>query len=250
MPNPKTGTVITDFTFDKYKGFHYPESAENTVIALGQTTPEGKERWYIMQADANDNYVQVGPVCSHIACTEDGTGRKMLYRTEDSHKVGMLNEKGEEILPPAYDGLQYLKFTSDDASCYQSRMIDAKGRNRFGVVDEYGRSLVPSIYDKIETPNNGKYGIRVEQDGKKGWYTHDGVELFPAGFDTLELDHFWGEGKNRAYFRGEVTGPDGQLYSVFYDTAGRQLTPFQKGRVQSLNLPASEIRQLEEFRIY
>ena len=249
MIDPNTGEVRTDFTFDKYKGFHYPESAENTVIALGQTTPEGKEIWYIMQSDADGNYVQTGPVCSAISCTEDGTGRKMIYRTEDGRKVGMLNEKGEEVLPPAFDGLQYLKFTADDASCYQSRMIDEKGNNRFGVVDEYGRSLIPCVYDKIETPNDGKYGIKVEQNGKKGWYDIGGNEILPAGFDSLDMEHFWDGQRHRAYFRGTTTGSDGKQYTALFDTAGNLLTDFTTGWISS-DAIKDKAAQLEEYRIY
>ena len=246
--DPATNKVTTDFTFDEYKGFYYPESALNTFIALGKTSPEGRKSWYVMMADADGNYVQTGPELSTITCFEDGTGNKALYRTAESKKVGMLNEKGEELLPPVYDGLQYLKFTADDASCYQARMIDEKGQNRYGVIDEYGRSIVPCIYDKIEPMQDGKYGIRVQQGGKMGWYGTDGQEIMPTGFDDLQLDHFWDGSKHRAYFRGVYIDENGQQFSALYDTAGRRLTDFAPG-IQSDAAIRSLSDQLEEYRI-
>ncbi|MBR4735245.1 MAG: hypothetical protein IK052_04055, partial [Bacteroidales bacterium] len=32
--DPETGKTVTDFAFDKFKGFHYPDNALNTFIAL------------------------------------------------------------------------------------------------------------------------------------------------------------------------------------------------------------------------
>ena len=247
--DPETGKTVMDFAFDKFKGFHYPESALNTFIALGNTSPEGKESWHIYMADADGHYIQTGPELSAISCIEDGTGNKALYRTAESQKVGMLNEKGEELLPPVYDGLQYLKFTADDASCYQARMTDRTGTNRYGVIDEYGRSLVPCIYDKVEPIQNGKYGIMVYQGGKMGLYGTDGQEIMPAGFDDLQMDHFYDGSKQRAYLRGSYIDEHGERYTALYDTAGRQLTDFTPGW-QTDTAIRDRAAELEEYRIY
>ena len=247
--DPETGKTVTDFAFDKFKGFHYPDNALNTFIALGNTSPEGKESWHLFMADANGNYVQTGPELSAISCFEDGTGNKALYRTADSKKVGMLNEKGEELLPPVFDGLQYLNFSADDASCYQSRMIDQTGTSRYGVIDEYGRSLVPCIYDKVEPIQNGKYGIMVYQGGKMGLYGTDGQEIMPAGFDDLQMDHFWDGNKHRAYLRGSYIDEHGERYTALFDTAGRQLTDYTPNW-QTDEAIRDRAAELEEYRIY
>ena len=247
--DPATGKPTTDFTFDKYKGFHYPESALNTIIGLGKTSPEGNVTWYLMEADANGNYVQVGPEMSGFECIEDGSGYKAIYRTKDSKKVGILDDLGREVLPPVFDGLQYLEFTADDASCYQSRMIDAKGNSKYGIVDENGRILVPSIYDKVSAPEHGKYGIEVVQGNKMGWYGTNGKEIFPAAFDTLQMEHFWDGNKHRAYFRGSFTDENGTAWYALYDTQGNRLTELMNSQ------PAQEsihdlAANLEEYRIY
>lgn len=247
--DPETGKTVTDFAFDKFKGFHYPDNALNTFIALGNTSPEGKESWHLFMADANGNYVQTGPELSAISCFEDGTGNKALYRTADSKKVGMLNEKGEELLPPVYDGLQYLSFSADDASCYQARMIDQTGTSRYGVIDEYGQTIVPCTYDKVEPIQNGKYGIMVYQGGKMGLYGTDGQEIMPAGFDDLHMDHFWDGSKHRAYLRGSYIDEHGEKYSALYDTSGRRLTDYTPGNLSD-ELIRDRASELEEYRIY
>lgn len=247
--DPATGKPVMDFTFDKYKAFHYPESALNTMIAVGKTSPEGKESWYVMQADADGNYIQSGPEMSSVSCIEDGTGYKALYRTAESKKVGMLDEHGREVLPPVFDGLKYLEFTADDASCYQARLTGSDGQNHFGVVDEKGRSVVPCVYDRIDVPDHGKYGIQVYQGGKTGWYGTDGKEILPAGFDSLAMDHFWDGDKHRAFFRGSFIDDNGTAWFALYDTQGRQLTDFS-ARQPTDDAIRHLASQLEEYRIY
>ncbi|MBQ9410002.1 MAG: WG repeat-containing protein, partial [Bacteroidales bacterium] len=207
------------------------------------------ETRYLMMADSNGNYVQSGPELSAITCFEDGTGNKALYRTAESKKVGMLNEKGEELLPPVFDGLNYLSFSADDASCYEARMIDGTGTNRYGVIDEYGKNIVPCIYDKVEPVQNGKYGIRVQQNGKMGWYGTDGQEIMPTGFDDLYMDHFWDGSKHRAYLRGSYIDDHGERYTALFDTAGRRLTDYVTGYVSD-DVIHDRAAELEEYRIY
>ena len=247
--DPTTGKPTTNFTFDKYRGFHYPESALNTIIGLGNTSPEGNVTWRLFEADANGNYVQVGPEMSGFSCIEDGTGYKAVYRVKDSQKVGMMDELGKEVLPPVFDGLKYLEFTADDASCYQSRMVDAKGNSKYGIVDENGRILVPSIYDKVSAPEHGKYGIEVVQGSKIGWYGTDGQEIFPAAYDTLQMEHFWDGNKHRAYFHGSFIDENGTAWHALYDTQGNRLTELTNSRPSEDSI-RDLAPQLEEYRIY
>lgn len=247
--DPLTNKPVIGFDFDKFQGFHYPESAENTFIALGRTSPEGKVSWQVMMADADGIYVPSGPELQSIRCYEDGTGRKALYRTAESKKVGMIDEKGQTLLPPVFDGLKYLGFTSDDASCYQSRMIDENGRNHYGIIDENGRSIVPCNFDKVEPCEKGKYGVRVQQNGKMGWYGTDGSEILPTGFDDLEMGHFWDGSTHRAYLRGVYIDDNGERYSALFDTSGRQLTAYAPG-LQDDSAIRDRASQLEQYRIY
>lgn len=242
--DPDTGQEIQNFSYDKYQAFHYPDNARNTVVALGKTSPDGKEEWHLMKADENGVYTE-GLVCSNAPYFyEDGTGRKILYRRDDTQKVGMLDEFGREILPPVFDGLKNLEFSVDNAAYYQARKGSA-----VGVIDETGRLVVPCVYDNVDAKSWGKYGIRVEKNGKKGTYDIDGNQVFPPIFDSLDLEYFYDGNKSRGYVRGWVTDGDGKRFCALYDTHGNRLTDFSDSW-----LSASDIRdkadQLEEYRIY
>ena len=128
-------------------------------------------------------------------------------------------------------------------------MIDQAGTSRYGVIDEFGKNIVPCIYDKVEPWNDGKYGIRVQQGGKMGWYGTDGQEIMPTGFDDLQLDHFYDGSKHRAYFRGVYIDENGQQFSVLFDIAGRRLTDYAPG-LQGESAIRDRAAELEEYRIY
>ena len=142
-----------------------------------------------------------------------------------------------------------MEFTADDASCYQSRMIDAQGNSKYGIVDENGRILVPSIFDKVSAPDHGKYGIEVVQGNKLGWYGTDGKEIFPAAFDTLQMEHFWDGNKHRAYFRGSFTDENGTAWYALYDTQGNRLTELMNSQPSQESIH-DLAANLEEYRIY
>lgn len=242
--DPNTGEEIIDFSYDKFQAFYYPDNARNTVVALGKTSPEGREEWHLMKADENGVYTE-GLVCSTAPYFfKDDTGRKILYRRDDTGKVGLLDESGRDILPPVFDGLKNLEFSVDNVAYYQARNGSA-----LGVIDEKGRLVVPCVYDHVDAKTWGKYGITVEKDGKKGSYDIDGNQVFPAIFDSLDLEYFYDGNKTRGYVRGWVTDGDGKRFCALYDTHGNQLTDFSDSY-----LDASDIRdrsnELEEYRIY
>jgi hypothetical protein len=128
-------------------------------------------------------------------------------------------------------------------------MVDAKGNSKYGIVDENGRILVPSIYDKVSAPEHGKYGIEVVQGSKIGWYGTDGQEIFPAAYDTLQMEHFWDGNKHRAYFHGSFIDENGTAWHALYDTQGNRLTELTNSRPSEDSI-RDLAPQLEEYRIY
>ena len=247
--NPDTGEPLVSGDYDHYKAFFYPDNARNTVVALGRKDANGKDEWHLMKADENGDYVDA-LVCSAAEFYEDGTGRKIAYRRADTQKVGLADEKGGEILPPVFDGLKYLDYAVDGASYYQARMVQADGKSALGVIDDSGRMVVPCTYDNVDAKAWGKYGIKVEKDGKEGMYDINGNQLFPASFDKMELDHFWDGNRHRAFFRGIVTQPDGTRRSALFDTRGNQLTDFGEESAVDYFQIKDLADKLEEYRIY
>ena len=192
-----------------------------------------------------------GPGAVHRVVAPLGQALQGLlrHREAQAHALHPAPELGKEVLPPVFDGLKYLEFTADDASCYQSRMVDAKGNSKYGIVDENGRILVPSIYDKVSAPEHGKYGIEVVQGSKIGWYGTDGQEIFPAAYDTLQMEHFWDGNKHRAYFHGSFIDENGTAWHALYDTQGNRLTELTNSRPSEDSIRDLAPR-LEEYRIY
>ena len=246
--DPDTGKPTTEYAFDQFKAFHYPDNAKNTILALAKTTPQGQRTWYMMKADGNGNYNQF-MTCLDTDFYEDATGRKVIYREADNRKVGIMDEFGNEILPPIFDGLQNLEFAVNDASYYQARIVKEDGQSVRGVIDDQGRVVVPCRYDAVDAKSWGKYGIRVEKEGKVGVFDVEGNQLLPDAFDSLELDHFWKDDHHWAFFRGWVTDGDGKRYCALFNTEGEQLTDFSDSYQFSDELEEMTDR-LEEYRIY
>lgn len=244
--DPNTGAPITDNDYDHFKAFYYPDVAKNTLVALRKT---GTDEWHLMKADENGTYTE-GMVCSAAEFFEDGTGRKITYRRSDTDKVGLLNEQGGEILPPVFDGLSYLNYTVDGASYYQARMVQPDGQSVRGVIDETGRVVVPCLYDKVDARSWGKYGIKVERDGKVGMFDINGNQLFPDSFESLELSQFWDDSGQKAYFRGWVKDGDGKSWCALFDTHGNRLTDFSDAFVPDYKIEESDRKNLEPYSIY
>lgn len=247
--NPDTGEPLIQGDYNHYKAFYYPDNARNTVVALGRTDSNGKDEWHLLKADENGNYVE-GMVCSAAEFFKDGTGRKIAYRRADTQKVGLADEFGREILPPVFDGLKYLEYSVDGASYYQARMLQADGKtSQCGVIDEKGRVVVPCVYEKVDAKTWGKYGIRVEKGGKVGAYDMNGYQLLPDSFDSLELDYFWKNDRQWAFYRGWVTDGDGKRYCALFNTKGERITDFKDRHWTSFDIE-DQTGRLEEYRIY
>lgn len=253
--DPATGKVLKQkFDADKVQAFGYPDPRHpgSSFIAVGSTSDEGSTLWRFLQSDDKGRYTPTGPACSKVSFYEDGSGRKVLYMEQDSGKVGMLDELGRQKLPAVFSGLAYMGFTVDDVSYYRAGLRDADGAQKVGVVTEDGDSVIPCVYDDIDTKVFGKYGIRVGMEGLQGLYSVEGEEVFPAAFQSLDLCHFYDGGKHRAYYRAWTTDDQGRRYTALYDTHGGQLTDFvpesEGGTLEEKIKPLAGA--LEEFRIY
>ena len=246
--DPVTGKMVEKMDYDKYRAFCYPDSPSNMIIGLGKTAPDGKETtWQLYKPDADGNYVPDGKEYAEVQFFEDGTGQKIMYMQKGG-KVGLLNGKGESVLPPVFDGLSNLNYTVDNVSYYQAKVRTESGAELKGIVDETGRSIIPCSFDNVDAKSFGKYGIKVESEGKQGVFGVDGYSILPPGFDKVELDHFYDGQKHRAFYRGYTTDGDGNRVSILTDTHGNPLTDFVSGAAPS-SLIEDRAGELEEFRI-
>ena len=245
--DPVTGKMVEQMEYDKYRAFCYPDSPSNMIIGLGKTASDGKETWLLYRPDAYGNYVTDGKEYADVKFFEDGTGQKIMYMEKGGH-VGLMNGKGESVLPPVFDGLANLNYTVDNVAYYQAKVRSESGYELKGVVDETGRSIIPCAFDEVDAKSFGSYGIKVESEGKQGVYDVEGYPILPPGFDKVELDHFYDGQKHRAFYRGYTTDPDGNRISILTDTHGNPLTEFVAG-IASPQLIKDQAEWLEEYRI-
>ena len=246
--DPVTGKMVEQMEYDKYRAFCYPDSPSNMIIGLGKTASDGRETtWLLYRPDADGNYVTDGKEYADVKFFEDGTGQKIMYMEKGGH-VGLMNGKGESVLPPVFDGLANLNYTVDNVAYYQAKVRSESGYELKGVVDETGRSIIPCAFDEVDAKSFGSYGIKVESEGKQGVYDVEGYPILPPGFDKVELDHFYDGQKHRAFYRGYTTDPDGNRISILTDTHGNPLTEFVAG-IASPQLIKDQAEWLEEYRI-
>ena len=245
--DPVTGKMVENMEYDKYRAFCYPDSPSNMIIGLGKTASDGKETWLLYRPDADGNYVTDGKEYADVRFFEDGTGQKIMYM-EKGGQVGLMNGKGESVLPPVFDGLANLNYTVDNVAYYQAKVRSGTGAELKGVVDETGRSIIPCAFDEVDAKSFGSYGIKVESEGKQGVYDVEGYPILPPGFDKVELDHFYDGQKHRAFYRGYTTDAAGNRISILTDTHGNPLTEFVTG-IASPELIKDQAEWLEEYRI-
>ncbi len=245
--DPVTGKIVEELSYDKYHAFCYPDSPSNMIIGLGKTASDGQETWQLFQPDVDGNYVSDGKEYASVRFFEDGTGQKIMYQ-EKGGKVGLLDGRGESILPPVFDGLSNLNYTVENVAYYQASVNTEGGAKLQGVVDETGRSIIPCSFESVDAKSFGAYGIKVESEGKQGVFDVDGYQILPPGFDRVELDHFYDGQKHRAFYRGYTTDGEGRQVSILVDTHGNPLTEFVPG-IASSSLIENLASELEEFRI-
>jgi hypothetical protein len=76
---------------------------------------------------------------------------------KEGNKMGWLNEKGEEVLPPIYENIQ-------EAGDYVKLKLDAMK----GVADKQGKIILPLEYEWIDNINDESRVWRVQKAGKWG----------------------------------------------------------------------------------
>lgn len=121
-------------------------------------------------------------------------GQCVLHLTPDS--VGIINNKGEWILPPIYQVISDM--TSD--SC---RVVERDGL--CGIVDYNGKTIIEPIYDAVRITNPNV--AVVAKDGYQKQITYSGKELLSFVYDDVQ--EFSPE--NPSYLQYEVNGCRGVL---------------------------------------
>ncbi len=97
-----------------------------------------------------------------------------LYSVRKDGKYGFINLQGEELVPPIYDGTEYL----------QDGMGSVRKDNGVGFVDKTGKLIVPIVYDRMYPGWYSEGVFIVEKAGKSGFVDTTGKELSDFVYDA------------------------------------------------------------------
>lgn len=101
-----------------------------------------------------------------------------IAKVSDGGKMGVIDTKGNWVIMPKYESI----YRVDTNRSYIISIIDPKDKSRikYGVIDYYGKEIIPSIYSSLSTEG-------------KNYIVADGVD--PYGYDLSELaeDDFFDE---------------------------------------------------------
>lgn len=119
-----------------------------------------------------DGVVEVDFVYKDITVDVDGG---LYYRVRNyNNKLGVLDAKGEEVVPCVYDYM----------GSFVDGLAKVKHNELYGFVNRSGQEVVPCAYTSIG--NADKAGrMTVERNDKKGCISKDGKELIPCDYTTF-----------------------------------------------------------------
>ncbi len=113
---------------------------------------------------------------------------------ECNGKWGMVNQRGAELIPCRYDGIQFLEHT--DNRIVQVYIKEPK----YGLIDTLGQIAVNAVYDEIGSFSEGR--LSVQRNGMWGFVDRNGLEVIPCrfrevrnfseGLSAVKLGNNWG----------------------------------------------------------
>lgn len=170
-----------------------------------------------------------------------------LYEVRVDGKYGLINAKGELVLKPTYERIQYI-----GGSPY--REIVKKGK--FGRLDTDGTMLIPAEYDAIHPLDPDAY--LLFKGGKNGLFVLGSRKIIPATFDKIQpkdnVINLYPVIKDRK--TGLLSLTDGLVVAVEYDeilVVNAQIIHVRKGKSwQMVNLETGEYSKFlfENIRSY
>lgn len=144
---------------------------------------------------------------------EDALETCASVRRKDSQKVGIYNEKGEQILPEEFDYCEVLTYNAADFYVSAIRVIKDKF---FGLYDEHGKMLVPVQYNNIYIKD---YFIVVkDKNNLYGAYLTNGTKIIECENEYIEVEGSLDEGRGYAIVKQKG------LYGVKSET-GSEIVP-------------------------
>jgi hypothetical protein len=93
-------------------------------------------------------------------------------------KWGMVNRKGELLIPCRYDGVQFLENTGNTIVRVYIR------EPKYGLIDTLGQLAINTLYDELGSFSEGR--LAVKRNGLWGFVDRDGLEIIPCRFREVQ----------------------------------------------------------------
>ncbi len=113
---------------------------------------------------------------------------------ECNGKWGMVNAKGEALLPCKYDGIEFLKNTGNKIVRLYVQTP------KYGLIDTLGQLAVDAVYDELGFFKEGR--LAVKRNGLWGFVNDEGLEVIPCrfrevsdfseGLAAVKIGRYWG----------------------------------------------------------
>jgi len=128
-----------------------------------------------------------------------------------SGKYGVVDEKGNEVIPLKYD----------DANWWNNGLVLVKLSGKYGFIDEKGNEVIPPKYEDADYYLNGLWLVKL--NGKYGLIDEKGNEVIPPKYEDV---HRFNKGLAAVKLNGkwgfiDKTGKERILLSPIYDYYSR-----------------------------
>lgn len=236
--NPEESIIIDKnfsfaFQFSHNHAFAFVNGKEGVVDTYGNwvIAPEYKNFDYFI--DQNDTKVYKANTIDNKTILFDETGKNILPNEIDSvdfniienysfiaafknKKMGIINFKGEIIIPAQYKSIQTFYFDSDENSF---EYFNVQNENGYGLTDLTGKEIAPVQYDlPYNYDDEGSmylmHLIPVRKKGKYGALNFEGKEVLPCEFDRIEWyseESEFGYARIKKEGKWGLSGVDGKI---------------------------------------
>lgn len=120
-------------------------------------------------------------IYDELSVNEDDNDRIVSIKVQKDNKYGMFNKKGKVLLPVEYDAI--------DGYFYETYKV--KKNKLYGLVDTKGTILIPVIYDDIDRYQSGGGFIKVKKNELYGaYFAKEGKKttikkIFPTEYEEI-----------------------------------------------------------------
>lgn len=123
-----------------------------------------------------------------------------------------LNEAGEKIFEKYYN-VQGIEIDGGNSTCpYEKSVLKYEENGKYGLIDFNGKPITKAIYEEISSVKYKEGEILVKKKGKYGVVNIKGKKLIPCEYDGIEADKYYHDGYSKTGYITRCETNDGKKY--------------------------------------